>query len=343
MESKTVLVTGGSGFVGSHCIVQLLKAGYNVNTTVRNLARENEVRTMVKRGGILAGDRLKFFASDLTADLGWREAVAGCTYVLHVASPFLIVVPKDENELIIPAREGTLRVLRASRDAGVKRVVVTSSFVAVGYGHEPRAKPFTETDWTNLEGDGVNGYAKSKTLAEKAAWDFIKQEGNGLELSVVNPVGIFGPALGTDISPSMELVTTRIAGRIPSMSGLTLSVIDVEDLAVLHLLAMENPKANNERFLAVGDGLIEAAAFAQILQVELATLGQKTGILTLPDWLIRFSGLFMPQMKVVANQLGKKTLISNQKAQQMLGWRPRSNEETLRRTARSLVELGLFK
>lgn len=198
MAGELVLVTGGSGFIGSHCILQLLEQGYQVRTTVRALSREPEVRAMLKTGGADAGDRLSFVAADLNSDAGWAEAVAGCTYVLHVASPFPPAIPKHEDEIIIPARDGALRVLRASRDAGVKRVVLTSSFAAIGYGQKPKGRPFNEEDWTDPNGDDVRAYVKSKTLAERAAWDFIAKEGGALELSVVNPVGVFGPVLGAD-------------------------------------------------------------------------------------------------------------------------------------------------
>ena len=187
---STVLVTGGSGFIGSHAIIQLLEAGHTVRTTVRNLAREPEVRAMLATGGAKAGDRLSFFAADLNADAGWAEAVAGCDYVLHVASPFPMGQPKHEDELIVPAREGALRVLRAARDAGVKRVVLTSSFAAVGYGRPRDDGRLDETSWTNPDAPGIGAYVKSKTIAERAAWDFIEREGGALELSVVNPVAV---------------------------------------------------------------------------------------------------------------------------------------------------------
>src|SRR5579871_3676390 len=174
-DMSTVLVTGGSGFIGSHCILQLLAAGHHVRTTVRNLKREGYVRVMLKVAGVDAGDRLSFFAADLEQDAGWAEAVAGCEYVLHVASPFPANVPKHEDELIVPARDGALRVLRAARDTGVKRVVLTSSFAAIGYGQPPRTEAFDETNWTNTAGTGVSAYVKSKTIAERAAWDFISQ------------------------------------------------------------------------------------------------------------------------------------------------------------------------
>src|SRR5256885_2755638 len=199
---STVLVTGGSGFIGSHCILQLLAAGHQVRTTVRSLKREADVRAMLKQGGAEPGNRLSFVETDLEKDAGWPEAVAGCEYVLHVASPLPPNVPKKENDLIVPAREGTLRVLRASRDAGVKRVVLTSSFAAIGYGRREQNAPFTETDWSDLNGEAMAPYHKSKTLAERAAWNFMEKEGGNLELSAINPVGVFGPVLGPDYSAS---------------------------------------------------------------------------------------------------------------------------------------------
>jgi nucleoside-diphosphate-sugar epimerase len=219
---STVLVTGGSGFIGSHSILQLLAAGHRVRATVRNLKREGDVRAMLKEGGAQPGDRLSFCSAcsaDLESDAGWAEAVAGCDYVLHVASPLPPSVPKDENELIIPAREGTLRVLRAARDAGVQRVVLTSSFAAIGYGKKPQQAPFDETYWTDPNADGVLPYIKSKTIAERGARDFIAKEGGALELSAVNPVGVFGPVLGPDYSASILLVRRLMDGALPGCPG----------------------------------------------------------------------------------------------------------------------------
>src|ERR1700676_968589 len=212
---STVLVAGGPGFIASHAILQLLAAGHHVRTTVRSLKREGDVRKMLKVGGAERSDRLSFIAADLEYDEGWPEAVAGCEYVLHVASPFPANVPKHEDELIVPARDGALRVLRASRDAGVKRVVLTSSFAAIGYGHKPQKTPFNETNWTDPNGD-LAAYVKSKTLAERAAWNFIAKEGGGLELSVVNPVAVFGPVLGPDFSPTILLLRRLMDGSVPA-------------------------------------------------------------------------------------------------------------------------------
>ena len=253
---STVLVTGGSGFVASHCILQLLAAGHRVRTTLRNLKRESDVRTMLDVGGAKRSDELSFVTADLVSDRGWAEAIAGCDYVLHVASPFPANVPQHEDELILPARNGTLRVLRASRDAGVKRVVLTSSFAAVGYGHEPRANAFTEDDWTDPDGKQLAPYVKSKTLAERAAWSFMVREGGDLELTVINPVGVFGPVLGPDFSASIRLVQRLMDGAMPGTPRLYFGVVDVRDVADLHIRAMTNPAAKGERFLAnAGNGM----------------------------------------------------------------------------------------
>src|SRR4051812_26152051 len=194
----TVLVTGGSGFLASHCILKLVSEGYPVRTTLRNRRREADVRAMLKEGGVNGQARLEFVQADLLQDDGWTDAAAGCRYVMHVASPFPVAVPKHEDDVIVPARDGTLRGLRGAHQAGVERVVLTSSFAAIGYGHPDRDVPFDETSWTDLAGFGVQPYQKSKTLAERAAWEFVGSHNGKMELSVVNPVGIFGPALGPD-------------------------------------------------------------------------------------------------------------------------------------------------
>jgi len=339
-----ILVTGGSGFIGSHCILQLLAAGHQVRTTVRNLKRESDVRSMLSAAGVEAADRLSFVAADLEKDEGWAEAAAGCEFVLHVASPFPLRVPRDENELIIPAREGTLRVLRAARNAGVKRVVLTSSFAAIGYGHEATTVPFDETTWSNLDGMvNVPPYMKSKTLAERAAWDFIAREGGGMELSVVNPVGVFGPVLGPDYATSIVIVQRLMDGGVPACPRLSFGVVDVRDVVDLHLRAMTDPAAKGERFLAVAGESISMLEMALILKRRMGAAAKRVPTGQLPDWLLRTIAVFDPTVRQIVPELGKVKNASNEKARRVLGWSPRSNEEAIVATAESLVRLGLLK
>ena len=272
---STILVTGGSGFIGGHLILQLLAAGHQVRTTVRSLRREGDVRARLQQAGAEPGDRLSFFAAELENDAGWAEAIQGCHYVLHVASPFPRNVPKHEDDLIVPAREGSLRVLRAARDAGVQRVVLTSSFAAIGYGHKPRERPFDERDWTNLHADEVSPYVKSKTLAERAAWDFTAREGGGLELAVVNPVAVLGPVLGPDYATSILLVQRLMEGAIPGCPRLYFGVVDVRDVADLHLRAMTHPAAKGERFLAVAGHFLSLLDIAKVLKKRLGASARR--------------------------------------------------------------------
>ena len=341
---STVLVTGGSGFVGIHVILQLLAAGHIVRATVRRPDRQADVLAMLREGGAASPESLSFFTADLTADAGWREAVAGCDYVLHVASPLSTSIPKDENEMIIPARDGTLRVLRAARDAGVKRVVVTSSVGAIGYGHPPREKPFDETEWTNLAGGAdVQPYIKSKTLAERAAWDFIAREGGGLELSVVNPAGIFGPVLGPDFSGSIEIVKSLLDGAMPAVPRVYFGVVDVRDVADLHLRAMIAPEAKGERFIAVSGETMSILDIARVLRRELGKRARRVPRLQAPDWLVRLAATRIPLLRAVVPILGRVRHSTSAKARSVLGWQPRSNEETILSTAESLIRLGLVK
>jgi nucleoside-diphosphate-sugar epimerase len=336
---STILVTGGSGFVASHIILQLLAAGHRVHTTVRNLNRAGDVRAMLKAGGAEPGDRLAFFAADLENDAGWREAVAGCEYVLHVASPFPSNAPKHEDELIVPAREGALRVLRASRDAGVKRVVLTSSFAAIGYGHPEQEAPFDETDWTDTSGGDVAPYIKSKALAERAAWDFMTREGGALELSVINPVGVFGPVLGPDFATSITLVKRLLDGGMPGTPRLYFGVVDVRDVADLHIRAMTHPAARGERFLAIAGDTQSVGDIARVLKRRLGAAAKNAPTRQLPDWLVRLVALVNPALRQLVPQLGKIRRASNEKAKRLLGWAPRSNEEAVVATAESLLRL----
>jgi nucleoside-diphosphate-sugar epimerase len=336
---STVLVTGGSGFVGSHVILQLLEAGHEVRTTVRSLQREAAVRAMLEGAGAAPGDRLSFFAADLERDDGWAEAVAGCDSVLHVASPMPPVAPKSEDEVIVPARDGTLRVLRAARDANVRRLVLTSTCGAIYYGHPPRKAPFDETSWTNLDGE-MSAYVKSKAIAERAAWDFVAAEGGPLELTAINPSGIFGPALGPDYSASLDLVK-RLLNGMPGCPQLHFGVVDVRDVADLHLRAMTSPAAKGERFIAVAGECMSMLDIAKVLKARLGDSAKKVPTRQLPNWVVRVAARFDPAMQQLLPLLGNVRNATSEKAQRILGWKPRSREEAIAATGESLVRLGI--
>jgi nucleoside-diphosphate-sugar epimerase len=340
---STVLVTGGSGFIGSHCILQLLAAGHHVRTTVRNLKREGDVRAMLKQAGADPSERVAFIAAELESDAGWSEAVRGCEYVLHVASPFPPSVPRHEDELIVPAREGALRVMHASRDAGVNRVVLTSSFAAIGYGQKPQSLPFDETNWTDPNGDDVLPYVKSKVLAERATWDFIAREGGDLELAVINPVGVFGPVLGPDYSTSILLMQRLMDGAMPGCPQMYFGVVDVRDVADIHIRAMTHPAAKGERFLAVAGDFMSILDIAKVLKSRMGERAKRVPARQLPNWLVRLAAMRDPAVKQILPELGKKKNATNAKAKRVLGWAPRSNEESIIATAESLVMLGLLK
>jgi nucleoside-diphosphate-sugar epimerase len=338
---STILVTGGTGFIAAHTIAQLLDANHRVRTTLRNLRREADVRAMLKEAHAEPSGQLSFFAADLQDDAGWSRAVEGCDYVLHIASPFPPNVPEHEEDLIVPAREGALRVLRASRGAGVKRVVLTSSFAAIGYGHKPHMAPFNETNWTDLSGSDATAYVKSKTLAERAAWDFIAQEGGELELSVINPVAVFGPVLGPDYSTSVLLIQRLLTGTVPGSPKLSFGVVDVRDVADLHIRAMTHPAAKGQRFLATGGNFMLIRDMAKVLKERMGAAGNKVPTRQLPNWLIRLAALRDPAVKQILPELGKLKNGTSDKARQSLGWAPRSGEEAIVATAQSLLRLGL--
>ena len=336
---STVLVTGGSGFVGSHVILQLLNAGHVVRATVRSLTREESVRGMLRGAGADAGKRLSFFEADLERDEGWAAAVAGCDFVMHVASPMPLAAPKTEDELIIPARDGVLRVLRAARDANVKRVVLTSTCGAIYYGHPPQKAPFDETNWTNLNGE-MSAYVRSKAIAERAAWDFMAAEGGALELSVINPSGIFGPVLGPDYSASIEIVKRLMTGG-PGVPQLNFSVVDVRDVADLHVRAMTDPAAKGQRFIAVSGEAMSMLDIARVLKARLGDAARKVPTRQLPNWLVRFVALFDRRMRTLLPLLGIIRNATSAKAERLLGWTPRPREEAIVASAESLVKFGI--
>lgn len=341
MTNETVLVTGGTGFIAQYCMLALLNAGYHVRTTVRSLARQGEVREHLKLGGVDAGDRLSFVVANLDDDSGWAQAAAGCSYVMHGASPTPSGEQTREEDWIEPAVNGNLRVLRAARDAGVKRVVLTSAFGAIGVGHTAdHRRPFDETDWSDLNGN-VAPYQKSKTLSERAAWDFIAREGNGLELTTVNPVAVYGPVLGADYSHSIRLISNMLEGQ-PGCVNVNSCCVDVRDVADLHLRAMTNPAAKGERFLAtVGDSMWMVEV-AELLRQRLGEAADKVSTQVWPDEQVRLAGQTNAQLRSVVPLLNYDMSASGNKAEKLLGWAPRSREEAIVATAESLIRLGLL-
>ncbi len=340
MPKQRVLVTGGSGYIAVFILVRLLNEGWRVRTTVRRLDRAPEVRAMVTEGGADASE-LEFVEADLLSDDGWTAAAADCVFVLHVASPFPEGVPKNADELILPAREGTLRVLRAAREAGVKRVVLTSSFAAVGYGH-PAKIAFTEADWTDADAPGVSPYARSKTLAERAAWDFVKHEG-GLELVTVNPVVVVGPVLGAHLSTSVQLIRRMLQGALPGLPKLGMGLVDVRDVADLHLRAMTAPEAAGQRFLAIAGPFLSLRGIAMALKDRLGADARKVPTFEVPNWVVRLVALFDRLAAQGVPELGRQRQADAGKARSVLGWSPRSVEEALADTGRSLKEHGFLE
>jgi nucleoside-diphosphate-sugar epimerase len=335
MSDGLVLVTGGSGFIGAHCIKRLHEDGHRVRTTVRSLAREQEVRDLVGDGP------LEVVAADLTDDAGWGEAVAGCAHVLHVASPFPLGQPKHEDELIVPARDGALRVLRAARDAGVRRVVLTSSFAAIGYGHGHPDKVYDETSWTDVDGPGVSAYAKSKTIAERAAWSFTEAEPGAPELAVVNPVAVLGPLLGRDPSTSIELVKRLIDGSMPGTPKVAYGIVDVRDVADLHVRAMTAPEAAGQRFIAMGEDFRWISEMGQWLRDALPARAKKIPKRDLPSPLVRLASVFDAPLRQLTPELGVRKRATSEKARRLLGWTPRSDRDAVVATAESLLALEL--
>jgi dihydroflavonol-4-reductase len=340
MENDLVLVTGGTGFIAQYCILALLDKGFRVRTTVRTLSREAEVRAHLKTGGAEPGDRLSFVVADLGADAGWAEACAGCAFVMHGASPTPSGDQVALEDWVRPAVDGNLRVLRAARDAGVKRVVLTSAFGAVGMGHKPMKRPFDETDWTELT-DKVAPYQHSKTLSERAAWDFIATEGQGLELAAVNPTAVLGPALGADYSHSIRLIKNMLDG-MPGCPKVNSGFVDVRDVADLHLRAMIDPVANGERFLAIAGDSLWFREVALVLRDRLGKAASKVTTREIPNTLVRLGAASNPALKALAPFLGVSMNATSAKAIALLGWSPRRAEEAIVASAESLIRLGLL-
>ncbi|MEU4744596.1 aldehyde reductase [Actinosynnema sp. NPDC023658] len=341
MANQRVLVTGGSGFIAGHIILRLLDQGYQVRTTVRSPQREAAVRAVLAEAGAVRGDALSFAVADLLDDAGWADAVAGCDYVLHVASPVHTGNPADESEVIAPAREGTVRVLRAARDAGVGRVVLTSAFHAVSWGHPRRDRAFTEEDWTILDGPGVDAYAKSKTLAERDAWDFVAREGRGLELVVLCPVAVVGPVMGRDVSGANHVVRRILGGGMPGYPDIHIPFVDVRDVAAAHVRAMTAPGAAGGRFLLAGGPAVPLKQVGDLLRARLGAEADRVPTRTIPNIVVRLGALVNREFRPLVHDLGRAKRVSTEKAREVLGWQPRQADDAILAAARTMLAKDL--
>jgi dihydroflavonol-4-reductase len=339
-SSNPILVTGASGFVALHTIIQLLQQGYKVRATLRTLSSEAEVReTIAKHVDI--NDRLEIVWADLMQDAGWNEAVQGCESVLHVASPFPLFEPKHEDELIIPAVQGTQRVLRATHRAKIKRVVIVSSNAAVSAGHNGDNRTFDESDWSILE-KNIGAYSKSKTLAERAAWDFINgvENTNKMEMVAINPPLIFGPILNKVFRTSAEMIRVFMRGEVPGVARLKMSIVDARDVASALILAMTTLEAAGNRFLCP-TATIWYKEIVEILRKEFTNRGyKKIPRIEFPGFLVRTIALFDKKVAIVVRDLNWDYDLSNKKIKHVLKWTPRSKEEAILSMAESLIEQG---
>lgn len=340
---RRVLVSGGSGYIAGFLIKQLLREGWTVHATVRNLSREAKLRPLL--GG--TGETLKFFAADLTADAGWAEAMAGCSHVAHVASPLTNEAPKHEDELIVPARDGVLRALRFAHAAGVRRFVQTSSVAAIAYGHGRGQHHFTEADWTNIASPDAYAYVKSKTIAERAARDWMaasgpRENGMRMEFLTVNPAAVLGPVMSHDFSPSIEVVRQLLAAALPGCPDLGFGIVDVRDLADLHVRALTEPGLDGERFIASGP-FLKMIDVARILKTNLPLEARRVPTRRLPDWLVRLGARFNPVVRQVIGELGNVRDASAAHALERLGWKTRPPEVSIVDCARSLIDRGVVR
>lgn len=343
MPKDIVLVTGGSGFIAGHVILQLLEKNYLVRTTIRSLARQGEVAQVLKAAGAKNLQNLEFVAADLMEDAGWSKAVTDARYVIHVASPVSPGHVKNEDEVIRPAREGTMRVLEAARDANVKRVVLTSAFHAVSWGHPHSDHVFTEADWTVLDGRGVDAYGKSKTIAERSAWDFMVNEGAGTELTTILPVAVMGPVMGKAISGSNHAIERLLSGAMPAMPDIYIPIVDVRDVAAAHIAAMTTPEAAGERFLISNGPALSMADIAAILKRDLGDGAKRVPTRVLPNFVLRLVALFNPEARAIVPDLGYAKKTSNEKARRILGWTPRAPEEAIASAGRSMLDRHLIE
>ena len=339
MYMETVLVTGGTGFIGLHCLQQLLDKGYKVRTTIRSESRKQEVLEAMKKHSSNC-ENLEFYIADLLKDDGWKEAVEGSKYVLHVASPFFLGEPENEDVFIKPAVEGTLRVLKACADADVQKVVLTSSFAAVGYGHPREKEVYTEEDWSSVDGE-ISAYAKSKTLAEKAAWEFVEnlEESKKFDLTVINPVAVTGPMLTSDIGSSNDFLLKLISGSMPACPKIHMGYIDVRDVAKAHIFSMTEEKTNGERIIVSENEMF----FAEVGKTLNEAGFKKSPTKELPNFLVKIMSFFVGELKTLLSALDRKGDIDKTKAERFFDWEYISTEQSVTETAQQLQEMGLTK
>lgn len=336
----TVLVTGGTGYIAGELIDQLLAKGWTVRTTVRSTAKsEDKLRSRWPA----AGEQLSVFEAELMDDAGWAEANAGCTHVAHVASPIAVNTPKHEDEMIVPAREGTLRALRFARDAGATRFVQTSSMAAVAYGRDEKVYTVSEADWTNVDHPDVYPYIKSKTIAERAARDWVAAEGGGLEFVSVNPSMVLGPVYDADFSPSVEAIKQLLDGSIPMAPDLGFAIVDTRDCADLHVRCLETPGLAGERFLSSGR-FLKMIEVAQILRAHLpAEQARKVPTKVMPNWMVSTLAMVNPAVRSVKAEIGKSRNVDFSHAKERLGWETRPPEQSIVDCAKSLIAHGVVK
>lgn len=338
--AKTVLVTGGTGYIAGELIKQLLARGWSVHTTVRSRAKSEAA--LRKRFGNPEPERLKVFEADLMDDAGWAEATDGCSHVAHVASPIPAKPPKHEDELIVPAREGTLRALRFAKSAGVERFVQTSSTAAVVYGRDRGEYTCDHTDWTNIDHPDAYPYVKSKTIAERAAREWIAENGGDMTFVSVNPGMVLGPVDSGDFSASVELVQQLLDGSMPMAPDLGFPIVDIRDIADLHVKALETEGLDGERFLGAGP-FLKAIEISAILRQRLGANARKTPTRKMPDWMVNILALFNAEVRGIKSELGKVRNIDASLSKQRLGWKMRPVEETIADCGESLIEHGVVK
>ena len=331
-----VLVTGATGFIGLHCIQQLLDQGYQVTGTVRSLSKKNEVIDSMKENS-LHPENLTIVYADLLKDEGWNEAVEGCRYVLHVASPFVLEEPEHEDILIRPAVEGTLRVLNACKDNRVEKVVLTSSFAAIGYGNEE--KIFDETDWSNTDST-IGAYAKSKTLAEKAAWSFVNElpDQDKFNLTVLNPVAVTGPMLSNDIGTSNTLFVQLLDGSIPACPRIHIGFVDVRDVAKAHIFSMTEEKTNGERIIVSEKEMF----FAEMGRVLKDAGYDKSPTREIPDFMLKIMAVFIKKLSGMKRSVGRKVISDKSKAKELFDWEYITAEDSAVESAKQLESMGLI-